>query len=87
MTPQPSTPPSAVAWIIDLVVARVVVLPSGESIDRDGFYEWLWGEWGEDGLAGVFEGTVDAPEAVALGLVGEIAERIAPAMAQKPPKA
>ena len=67
MTPQPSTPPSAVAWIIDLVVARVVVLPSGESIDRDGFYEWLWGEWGEDGLAGVFEGTVDAPEAVALG--------------------
>ncbi|MCE9630287.1 MAG: 50S ribosomal protein L11 methyltransferase [Planctomycetia bacterium] len=67
MTSLPSIPPPAAAWIVDLVIGFVVVLPSGESIDRDGFYDWLWGEWGDDGLAGVFEGAVDASEAVTLG--------------------
>lgn len=65
MTPMPARSLPA-ATIIDLVVAAAVVLPTGEPIDRDGFYEWMWAEWGDD-LAGVFEGAVDAAEAVTLG--------------------
>jgi ribosomal protein L11 methyltransferase len=55
-------------WIIDVVVAQDVVLPTGETLDRDAFFGWLWDRHGDAGLLGVCEGTLDAGEAATLGL-------------------
>lgn len=54
-------------WAVSLEVEQAVTLPGGEELDRDAFYGWLWGEMG--GLLGICEGTVEAAEAAALGLV------------------
>lgn len=56
------------AWIVDVVVARAVVLPTGETVDRDAFFGWLWDRHGDAGLLGVCEGALDASEAAGLGL-------------------
>jgi ribosomal protein L11 methyltransferase len=55
--------------VIDLALHGDVALPDGTLLDRDGLVEWLWGRFGDDGLAGIAEGTVDADEALARGLV------------------
>jgi hypothetical protein len=47
-------------WVLDLDVAADVIVPRGGGTGRDAFVEWLWGTLGECGLAGVFEGAVDA---------------------------
>jgi ribosomal protein L11 methyltransferase len=62
-------PPSAVTWLVDLEIEAELVLPGGESVDRDTFLGWLWEIASDDGLLGVSEGSVDAAEAAALGLV------------------
>jgi ribosomal protein L11 methyltransferase len=46
-----------------------VLVPDGCGSGRDAFIEWLWGTLGECGLAGVFEGAVDAEAAAAAGLI------------------
>jgi ribosomal protein L11 methyltransferase len=56
-------------WVLDLDVAADVIVPRGGGTGRDAFVEWLWGTLGECGLAGVFEGAVDAEAAAAAGLV------------------
>ena len=47
-------------WVLDLAVAAEVAVPDGCGAGRAAFVEWLWGTLGEYGLAGVFEGSVDA---------------------------
>lgn len=54
--------------IVDLILDRSIALPSGERVDRGGFFEWLWADCGDD-LVGVDEGAVDVDEAAAFGLV------------------
>jgi ribosomal protein L11 methyltransferase len=56
-------------WVLDLAVAEDVLVPDGCGSGRDAFIEWLWGTLGECGLAGVFEGAVDAEAAAAAGLI------------------
>ncbi len=56
-------------WVLDLVVGADVIVPDGCGSGRDAFIEWLWGTLGECGLAGVFEGAVDAEAAAAAGLI------------------
>jgi hypothetical protein len=56
-------------WVLDLAVAADVLVPDGCGAGRDAFIEWLWGTLGECGLAGVFEGAVDAAAAAAAGLI------------------
>jgi len=56
-------------WAVDLVIGATLMLPSGESLDRDAFYGWLWDQGGDRGLLGVCEGAVGADEAAALGFV------------------
>ena len=56
-------------WVLDLAVAEDVLVPDGCGAGRDAFIEWLWGTLGECGLAGVFEGAVDAAAAAAAGLI------------------
>jgi ribosomal protein L11 methyltransferase len=56
-------------WAVDLVIGATLILPSGESLDRDAFYGWLWDQGGDRGLLGVCEGAVGADEAAALGFV------------------
>jgi len=56
-------------WVLDLAVAADVAVPDGCGTGRDAFVEWLWGTLGECGLAGVFEGAVDADAAAAAGLI------------------
>jgi ribosomal protein L11 methyltransferase len=56
-------------WVLDLAVAAEVVVPDGCGAGRTAFIEWLWGTLGECGLAGVFEGSVDAEAAAAAGLI------------------
>jgi ribosomal protein L11 methyltransferase len=56
-------------WVLDLAVAEDVLVPDGCGSGRDAFIEWLWGTRGECGLAGVFEGAVDAEAAAAAGLI------------------
>ena len=56
-------------WVLDLAVAEDVLVPDGCGRGRDAFIEWLWGALGECGLAGVFEGAVDAEAAAAAGLI------------------
>ncbi|MEI6658564.1 MAG: 50S ribosomal protein L11 methyltransferase [Planctomycetota bacterium] len=58
-----------VTWVLDLAVSADVLVPDGCGAGRDAFIEWLWGTLGECGLAGVFEGTVDAAAAAAAGLI------------------
>lgn len=41
------------------------------SLDRETFYQWLWQEFGEDGLLGVHEGTLLSEEAAEQGLETE----------------
>jgi ribosomal protein L11 methyltransferase len=55
--------------VLDLAVAEDVLVPDGCGSGRDAFIEWLWGTLGECGLAGVFEGAVDAEAAAAAGLI------------------
>jgi ribosomal protein L11 methyltransferase len=55
-------------WILDVVVAQDVVVPTGETLDRDAFFGWLWDRHGDAGLLGVCEGALDAGEAATLGL-------------------
>ncbi|NBW87327.1 MAG: methyltransferase domain-containing protein [Planctomycetia bacterium] len=56
------------AWAVNLVVEQTVTLPSGESLDRESFFGWLWDQLGESGLVGICEGALEAGEAAALGL-------------------
>lgn len=56
-------------WVLDLAVADDVTVPDGGGTGRDALIEWLWGTLGDDGLAGIFEGTVDAEAAAAAGLI------------------
>jgi ribosomal protein L11 methyltransferase len=56
------------AWAVNLVVEQAVTLPSGESLDRESFFGWLWDQLGESGLVGICEGALEAGEAAALGL-------------------
>jgi ribosomal protein L11 methyltransferase len=60
---------SAEAWIVDVEIESVVVLPSGERLDRESFHAWLWEH--AAGLAGIDEGSVSAEEAAARGLVAD----------------
>lgn len=55
-------------WAVNLVVDRSIRLPSGESLDRETFFEWLWNELGEHGLTGITEGSLEVGEAAASGL-------------------
>ncbi len=55
-------------------ISRSVVLPAhlGSAtelltLDRDSFYEWLWGRLGEEGLEGVHEGTLLTEQAAEEG--------------------
>lgn len=61
--------PHASPWILAIEVASDVGLPTGAVVDRDTFCGWLWAEWGEVGLLGVDEGSMDVAEAADLGLV------------------
>jgi ribosomal protein L11 methyltransferase len=56
-------------WVLDLAVADDVIVPDGCGTGREALIEWLWGTLGDDGLAGIFEGAVDAEAAVAAGLI------------------
>ena len=56
-------------WVLELAVADDVTLPDGCGTGRDALMEWLWGTLGDHGLAGIFEGTVDAEAAAAAGLI------------------
>jgi ribosomal protein L11 methyltransferase len=56
-------------WVLELAVTASVIVPNGCGTGRDAFLEWLWGTLGECGLAGVFEGAVDAEAAAAAGLI------------------
>lgn len=66
----PTAPhPSSATWILDLAVEPIVTPPAAEPLDRESFFGWLWDQYGEHGLMGVFEGAIDAAEAAAVGLV------------------
>jgi ribosomal protein L11 methyltransferase len=61
--------PHASPWILAIEVANDVGLPTGDVVDRETFSGWLWAEWGDAGLLGVDEGSMDTAEAADLGLV------------------
>jgi ribosomal protein L11 methyltransferase len=67
--PPDSDPAASITWVLDLTLHGDVTLPDGTLLDREALIEWLWGRWGDAGLAGVAEGTVDVTEAAAHGLV------------------
>lgn len=56
-------------WVLELAVADDVNLPDGCGTGREALIEWLWGTLGDDGLAGIFEGAVDAEAAASAGLL------------------
>ncbi len=62
-------PAPAALWAVELEVGTEIRIPSGEPLDRDAFFEWLWDQSGDRGLLGIGEGAVEATEAAALGLV------------------
>ncbi|MFM7244573.1 MAG: 50S ribosomal protein L11 methyltransferase, partial [Planctomycetaceae bacterium] len=68
-TPQPPATPDAAAWVLDLHLDPPIAFADGTAVDRDGFLEWLWARFGDEGLAGIAEGTVDTTAAAAAGLV------------------
>lgn len=57
-------------WIIDVVVEAAVTLPSGDVLERDAFYAWLWEA--AAGLVGIDEGSVSVDEAAARGLADSL---------------
>lgn len=56
-------------WVLELAVADDVTVPDGCGTGREALIEWLWGTLGDDGLAGICEGAVEAEAAAAAGLV------------------
>ncbi len=66
--PCDATDTAPAAWAVDFTVGPAITLPSGESLDRDAFFGWLWEQGAAHGLQGICEGTVAADEAAALGL-------------------
>lgn len=68
-TPQPPATPDAAAWVLDLHLDPPIAFADGTAVDRDGFLEWLWARFGDEGLAGIAEDTVDTTAAAAAGLV------------------
>lgn len=64
----PSPTPAAATWIVEVVIARDVTLPSGETMPRDDFLEAVWVLLEDTGLAGVHEGSLDTATAFAEGL-------------------
>jgi ribosomal protein L11 methyltransferase len=56
-------------WIVEVEIEPVVMLPSGERLDRESFHAWLWEH--AAGLAGIDEGSMSAEEAAARGLVAD----------------
>ena len=63
-------------WVVDLWVTCPVEPPHDAAgdhavaggLDRQAFFEWAWGRYGDEGLVGIDEGSVDVDEAVRLGL-------------------
>jgi len=68
MSESETTAAVSAAWAVDLRLGAEMTLPSGESLDREAFFEWLWEQHGEHGLVGVSEGAIATGEAYALGL-------------------
>jgi len=60
-------PVTARSWIVEATVEARVTLASGDVLERDDFHAWLWEA--ADGLLGIDEGSVDAVDAAARGLV------------------
>lgn len=61
--------PHGRTWSVTVEAEQIIMLASGEALDRKSFLEWLWSEEAERGLLGICEGTIDVDEAVARGLV------------------
>ena len=59
---------AADVWAVELSLGSMIESPTGEPLDRGGFFEWLWEQHGGDGLAGIDEGAISTSEAAALGL-------------------
>jgi ribosomal protein L11 methyltransferase len=54
--------------VVETIVGREVVLPSGETLSREEFLERAWALLDGTGLAGIDEGSIDVAEAFAEGL-------------------
>jgi ribosomal protein L11 methyltransferase len=55
-------------WVAVVECAASVDVPELGPVDRAEFAEWLWARFGEKGLVGIDEGSVDATAAAAAGL-------------------
>lgn len=68
-TDSPATPPGDVpVWVLSVLVADVVRLPTGEALPREAFFEAAWEFLEDAGLSGIHEGSIDVGEAFAAGL-------------------
>lgn len=67
MPHDPASRSTVAPWIVMATVEPLVILPSGDILDRDDFHAWLWDQAG--GLLGIDEGSVTAADAAARGFV------------------
>ncbi len=67
-SPEPASAVDPVPWLVAVAVAGPFAIPDLGPAGVDDLVEWLWMRFGDEGLVGIDEGSVDVDEAVAAGL-------------------
>lgn len=58
------------AWLVSVTFTPPIELPDVGPTDQAGLGEWLWMRFGDAGLIGIDEGSIDVVEAFAAGVAG-----------------